>query len=63
MSAIEGASTSSSTSTSIGTPRSKPYAVSGVSMRDLLASCAAARAISTPPRPPEAPVRQQPKAA
>ena len=50
-------------------PRQKPqvlpraYAVPGVSMRDLLASCAAARAISTPPRPPEAPVRQRRAAA
>ncbi|MGI5457141.1 hypothetical protein ACQEWB_29055 [Streptomyces sp. CA-249302] len=32
----------------------KPYAVvAGVSMRDLLASCAAAEAISTPPRVPD----------
>ncbi|MGW2703435.1 hypothetical protein [Streptomyces sp. NPDC001340] len=31
----------------------EPTAVSGVSMRDLLASCAAADAISTPPRRPE----------
>ncbi|WP_210591571.1 hypothetical protein [Streptomyces sp. GESEQ-35] len=29
------------------------YAVGGVSMQDLLASCAAANAISTPPRAPE----------
>ncbi|WP_405617985.1 hypothetical protein [Streptomyces sp. NBC_00076] len=29
------------------------YAVAGVSMRDLLASCAAANAVSTPPRMPD----------
>lgn len=29
-----------------------PRARAGVSMRDLLASCAAARAVSTPPRAP-----------
>jgi hypothetical protein len=46
----------------------QPYAgVVGVSMRDLLASCAAAKAISTPPRLPDpgtvqGPV-QHPKAA
>jgi hypothetical protein len=31
----------------------QPSAVAGVSMRDLLASCAAANAVSTPPRAPE----------
>jgi hypothetical protein len=31
----------------------RPYALPGVSMRDLLASCAAAHAISTPPREPD----------
>ncbi|WP_405870029.1 MULTISPECIES: hypothetical protein [unclassified Streptomyces] len=32
----------------------QPYAVvAGVSMRDLLASCAAAQVISTPPRVPD----------
>ncbi|MFI5795397.1 hypothetical protein [Streptomyces sp. NPDC051677] len=32
----------------------QPFAVAaGVSMRDLLASCAAAEAVSTPPRPPD----------
>ncbi|MFF7071336.1 hypothetical protein OIE43_16680 [Streptomyces pseudovenezuelae] len=32
----------------------QPYAlVGGVSMRDLLASCAAAEAVSTPPRVPD----------
>ncbi|MFD5794751.1 hypothetical protein ACFWIO_14615 [Streptomyces diastatochromogenes] len=30
-----------------------PLVVSGVSMRDLLASCAAADAVSRPPRQPE----------
>ena len=34
-------------------PQSQPYAVAGVSMRDLLASCAAANAVSTPPRVPD----------
>ncbi|MFB7457153.1 hypothetical protein [Streptomyces sp. NPDC056188] len=33
--------------------RPRPYAVGGVSMRDLLASCAAADAVSRPPRAPE----------
>jgi hypothetical protein len=37
--------------TSETTPQ--PTAVAGVSMRDLLAACAAAQAVSTPPRPPE----------
>ncbi|MFF9125947.1 hypothetical protein ACF09J_22015 [Streptomyces sp. NPDC014889] len=31
----------------------RPYAAGGVSMHDLLASCAAAEAISRPPRAPE----------
>ncbi|GGL75018.1 hypothetical protein GCM10010129_18440 [Streptomyces fumigatiscleroticus] len=30
-----------------------PQAVAGVSMRELLAACAAASAVSTPPRAPE----------
>ncbi len=30
----------------------RPRVVAGVSMRDLLASCAAAKAVSTPPRDP-----------
>ncbi|GAA4021871.1 hypothetical protein OG252_21375 [Streptomyces sp. NBC_01352] len=35
-------------------PEPRPYAVvAGVSMRDLLASCAAATAVSTPPRLPD----------
>ncbi|MEU6348955.1 hypothetical protein ABZ896_06475 [Streptomyces sp. NPDC047072] len=35
-------------------PEPRPYAVvAGVSMRDLLASCEAARAVSTPPRVPD----------
>jgi hypothetical protein len=47
----------------------KPYAVVvGVSMRDLLASCAAAHTISTPPRLPDpelsrSPARQHREAA
>ncbi|MFI6039719.1 hypothetical protein ACIBBD_37445 [Streptomyces sp. NPDC051315] len=39
----------------------RPFALAGVSMRDLLASCAAAEAVSRPPREPHptapAPVR------
>jgi hypothetical protein len=31
----------------------RPFALAGVSMRDLLASCAAAEAVSRPPREPE----------
>ncbi|CAM5697627.1 hypothetical protein [Streptomyces aurantiogriseus] len=31
----------------------KPFALAGVSMHDLLASCAAADAVSRPPREPE----------
>ncbi|MCT9081677.1 hypothetical protein [Streptomyces fulvoviolaceus] len=50
------------------TPQPRPYAVAaGVSMRDLLASCAAAKAISTPPRLPDPetlqPRVERPKAA
>ncbi|MET9787304.1 hypothetical protein [Streptomyces canus] len=50
-------------------PRPQPYAlVGGVSMRDLLASCAAAEAVSTPPRLPDpetvrAAAERRPKAA
>ncbi|MBC2901294.1 hypothetical protein [Streptomyces cupreus] len=42
-----------------------PRPLSGVSMRDLLAACAAATAVSTPPRAPEpsAPRTQERKAA
>lgn len=42
-----------------------PRPSSGVSMRDLLAACAAADAVSTPPRAPEprAPQTQERKAA
>ncbi|MET7651234.1 MULTISPECIES: hypothetical protein [unclassified Streptomyces] len=32
---------------------SRPFTLAGVSMRDLLASCAAAEAVSTPPRLPD----------
>ncbi|BFO14552.1 hypothetical protein SHKM778_09400 [Streptomyces sp. KM77-8] len=32
---------------------SRPQPVSGIPMRDLLASCAAAAAVSTPPRAPD----------
>lgn len=31
----------------------RPFALAGVSMRDLLASCAAAEAVSRPPRAPD----------
>lgn len=47
---------------STSTPRPKPYAVHGMSMRDLLAASAAARAVSTPPRAPDAPA-ERPEAA
>ena len=40
-------------------PRVVPAAGGGPSMKDLLASCAAAEAVSTPPRDP-APERPQP---
>ncbi len=40
-------------------PRPEPPALTRVSMRDLLASCAAATAISTPPSAPE-PERHRP---
>lgn len=39
----------------------QPCGVAGVSMRDLLASCAAAEAVSTPPREP-APREPAPRA-
>jgi hypothetical protein len=46
----------------------RPFTLAGVSMRDLLASCAAAEAVSTPPRPPDPatvaePPMEHPKAA
>lgn len=48
-------------------PRPQSLAPAGVSMRDLLASCAAAKAVSTPPRAPEPeecrPVREHREAA
>ncbi|MGW1541059.1 hypothetical protein ACWCPM_12625 [Streptomyces sp. NPDC002309] len=40
-------------STTDRTPQPRPLVPAGVPMRDLLASCAAAKAISTPPRTPE----------
>ncbi|MDH6623697.1 hypothetical protein M2271_001489 [Streptomyces sp. LBL] len=41
--------------------RAQPYgAVAGVSMRDLLASCAAAHEISTPPRVPDPGLSRRP---
>ncbi|GAB7103828.1 hypothetical protein JCM4814A_21420 [Streptomyces phaeofaciens JCM 4814] len=45
--------------------QARPFALAGVSMRDLLASCAAARAVSTPPRVPDHVERSvgRPKAA
>jgi hypothetical protein len=41
--------------------RALPRVVSGVSMHDLLAACAAAKVISTPPREPD-PETSQPSA-
>ncbi|MEU5089519.1 hypothetical protein [Streptomyces sp. NPDC021356] len=42
----------------------RPCPVAGVSMRDLLASCAAAEAVSRPPRAPEqVPARPAPRSA
>ncbi|MFE3163568.1 hypothetical protein [Streptomyces sp. NPDC059224] len=38
-------------------PERQPSAAAGVSMRELLASCAAADAVSRPPRVPELPTR------
>ncbi|MFI8190736.1 hypothetical protein ACIF8T_18310 [Streptomyces sp. NPDC085946] len=35
------------------TAKPQPYAVPGVSMRELLAACAAAKTISTAPREPD----------
>ena len=43
-------------------PRTVPGA-SGVSMRELLASCAAATVISTPPRMPDPELAERPEAA
>ncbi|MFI9175646.1 hypothetical protein [Streptomyces lincolnensis] len=43
------------------TEKAQPYpVVAAVSMRDLLASCAAANAISTPPRMPDPQTVQRP---
>ena len=48
-------------------PVTPPSAPAGVSMHDLLAACAAAAAVSTPPRAPEPgqcrPVREHREAA
>ncbi|MFD5447692.1 hypothetical protein [Streptomyces sp. NPDC127100] len=48
-------------------PVTQPSAPAGVSMHDLLAACAAAAAVSTPPRAPEPercrPVREHREAA
>lgn len=38
-------------------PPRRPSAAAGVSMRELLASCAAADAVSRPPRVPDLPPR------
>ncbi|MFG2779181.1 hypothetical protein ACGFY7_15205 [Streptomyces prunicolor] len=43
--------------------RPQPHVFAGVSMRELLAAGEAARAISTPPRAPEAPPVEPRKAA
>ncbi|MFJ9022609.1 hypothetical protein ACIRPU_21970 [Streptomyces sp. NPDC102259] len=39
---------------------SRPFTLAGVSMRDLLASCAAAEAVSTPPRLPDPALAERP---
>ncbi|MCX5368563.1 hypothetical protein OG613_27455 [Streptomyces sp. NBC_00015] len=39
---------------------SRPFTLAGASMRDLLASCAAAEAVSTPPRLPDPALTEQP---
>jgi hypothetical protein len=44
---------SATESASSHTTQSRPRVLPGVSMHDLLASCAAATAISTPPREPD----------
>jgi hypothetical protein len=62
MSATEDANVNASANTPDAI-QPKSYAVPGVSMRDLLAAGAAARAVSTPPRPPRETVREQPRAA
>ncbi|WP_406007250.1 hypothetical protein OG440_14440 [Streptomyces sp. NBC_00637] len=41
-------------------PPSRPFTLAGVSMRDLLASCAAAEAVSTPPRLPDPALAERP---
>ncbi|MBG0853134.1 hypothetical protein I2W78_15065 [Streptomyces spinoverrucosus] len=46
-------------STTDRSPQSRPVQPAGVSMRELLASCAAANAISTPPRTPEPVAREE----
>ncbi|MFD9393443.1 hypothetical protein ACFWBB_22765 [Streptomyces sp. NPDC060000] len=38
----------------------RPHTLAGVSMRDLLASCAAAEAVSTPPRLPDPALEDRP---
>ncbi|MEU5280547.1 hypothetical protein AB0G87_29525 [Streptomyces asoensis] len=38
----------------------RPHPLAGVSMRDLLASCAAAEAVSTPPRLPDPSLKDRP---
>ncbi|MET7270193.1 hypothetical protein ABZS59_03130 [Streptomyces flaveolus] len=52
---------------SVPEPVTQPPALAGVSMQDLLAACAAATAVSTPPRAPESeecrPVREHREAA
>ncbi|MEU3610980.1 hypothetical protein ABZ725_01505 [Streptomyces sp. NPDC006872] len=39
---------------------SRPFTLAGLSMRDLLASCAAADAVSTPPRLPDPGLAEEP---
>ncbi|WP_460068620.1 hypothetical protein [Streptomyces sp. YKOK-I1] len=41
----------------------RPFTLAGVSMRELLSSCAAAEAVSTPPRLPDRPATRGKPAA
>ncbi|WP_367321317.1 hypothetical protein [Streptomyces sp. HUAS ZL42] len=51
---------SATESASSRTAQGRPRVLAGVSMHDLLASCAAATAISTPPREPDPETRTEP---
>ncbi|MCP3819915.1 hypothetical protein NLX86_17975 [Streptomyces sp. A3M-1-3] len=58
--AQSGSSQSGSSQSGSARSHARPQPPSVVSMRDLLASCAAATAVSTPPREPEQGQRQGP---